>query len=49
MKANASRPKDEIDFATTVPHLDAAQRAWLREALALVHPGHRWLEVLAPS
>ena len=49
LKANASRPKDEIDFATTVPHLDAAQRAWLREALALVHPGHRWLEVLAPS
>ena len=47
LKANAGRPKDEADFATTLPHLEAGQRAWLREALALVHPGHRWLEALA--
>lgn len=49
LKANASRPKDEADFATTLPQLDAGQRAWLREALARVHPGHRWLEALAAS
>lgn len=49
LKAKASRPKDELDFGTTVPHLDVEQRAWLREALALVHPGHRWLEALASS
>ena len=49
LKANASRPKDEVDFATTLPHLDAGRRAWLRQALALVHPAHRWLEVLGPS
>ena len=47
MKANAARPKDEVDFATTLPHLESGQRAWLRETLALVHPGHRWLEKLA--
>ena len=48
-KAKASRPKDERDLAATLPHLDAGRRAWLREALALVHPGHRWLETLAAS
>jgi hypothetical protein len=47
LKANASRPKDELDFATTLPHLGAGHRAWLRDALALVHPGHRWLAELA--
>jgi len=49
LKANACRPKDEDDFATTLPHLDAEHRAWLRDALALVHSGHRWLELLAAS
>jgi hypothetical protein len=45
-KAKASRPKDEQDFVTVLPHLDAQRRAWLRDALALVHPGHRWLDEL---
>ena len=48
-KAKACRPKDELDLAATLPHLDAGRRTWLREALALVHPGHRWLEALAAS
>jgi hypothetical protein len=48
-KAKARRPKDELDLAVTLPHLDAGRRAWLREALALVHPEHRWLEALAAS
>ena len=47
LKANASRPKDELDFATTLPYLGAGHRAWLRDALALVHPEHRWLAELA--
>jgi hypothetical protein len=46
-KANSARPKDEDDFATVLPHLDADRRRWLREALALVNPEHRWLAALA--
>ena len=42
-KAKASRSKDEVDFTTVLPHLDASRRGWLRDALALVHPGHPWL------
>ena len=45
-KAKRERPKDEADFAAVLPHLDAARRRWLAEALELVHPGHRWLTQL---
>lgn len=45
-KAKAVRPKDEEDFAATLPLLDASRRRWLGDALALVHPGHPWLEAL---
>ena len=45
-KAKVVRPKDEMDFATVLPHLDARRRSWLRDALTLVHPGHAWLESL---
>jgi hypothetical protein len=45
-KAKAARPKDDGDFAAVVPLLDAERRRWLVEALALVHPGHRWLAEL---
>jgi hypothetical protein len=45
-KAKHSREKDEADFAAVHPLLSPAQRAWLADALALVHPGHRWLEAL---
>jgi hypothetical protein len=48
-KAKASRPKDEVDFATVLPHLDSSRRGWLRNALALVHPEHRWLERLSQT
>jgi GrpB-like predicted nucleotidyltransferase (UPF0157 family) len=37
------RPKDEADFRRALPHLDAEQRAWLREGLELTAPGHPWL------
>jgi hypothetical protein len=39
--------KNQADFAATLPRLDAARRAWLREALERVHPGHVWLGELA--
>jgi hypothetical protein len=45
-KAKHTRPKDDDDFAAVVPHLTDEGRRWLADALALVHPGHRWLEAL---
>ena len=45
-KAGAPTQKDEADLTVTLPLLRPAQRRWLEEALALVHPGHAWLEVL---
>ena len=40
-------PKNEADFAAVLPHLDAARRRWLSESLAIVHPDHPWLAMLA--
>lgn len=48
-KVRAARPKDEEDFATVLPHLDVDRRRWLHDALTLVQPGHRWLDVLGVS
>jgi hypothetical protein len=45
-KAKGSRSKDEDDFATVLPRLDARARIWLREALSLIHPGHHWITAL---
>lgn len=45
-KAKATRPKDEDDFAAVLPHLSGEARRWLRAALATVHPGHTWLDVV---
>jgi hypothetical protein len=45
-KAKHTRPKDDEDLAAVLPRLDADRRRWLREALELVHPGHRWLAEL---
>ncbi|MGC4191331.1 MAG: hypothetical protein QM589_09210 [Thermomicrobiales bacterium] len=42
-KAKARFPKNEDDFAAVLLHLSPAARRWLREALAMVHPGHAWL------
>jgi hypothetical protein len=39
-------PKNELDFADTLPHLNASRRAWLAEALARIHPRHEWLGAL---
>ena len=45
-KAKHRREKDQADFDAVLPLLDSDARAWLRDALALVHPGHPWLDAL---
>ena len=45
-KAKLCRPKDEVDFRSLVARLDDGARGWLREAVALAHPGHAWLAPL---
>jgi Aminoglycoside-2''-adenylyltransferase len=47
-KAKAARPKDEADLAACLPHLGNDQRVWLTTALERVHPGHPWLDRVAP-
>ncbi len=43
-KARRRWEKDEVDFAAVVPQLDASDRAWLRDAIALTEPAkHPWL------
>jgi hypothetical protein len=44
LKAKYLRPKDEVDFAATLPLLNAARRRWLADALARLHPDHAWLK-----
>ena len=46
-KAKGTRPQDEQDFATVVPLLDAAERAWLAETIACCHPESTWPARLA--
>ena len=43
LKARRVRAKDQQDFDTTSPLLDAESRTWLRESLGLAHPGHPWI------
>jgi Aminoglycoside-2''-adenylyltransferase len=38
--------KNQNDFAAVLPRLGADRRRWLREAIARVHPGHRWIHEL---
>jgi hypothetical protein len=45
-KAKHTRPKDDDDFAAVLPRLEPERRLWLRDALELVHPAHRWLSDL---
>ena len=45
-KAKHARSKDDGDLDAALPRLSGTRRAWLAEALELVHPGHRWLEQL---
>jgi hypothetical protein len=46
-KARRRWEKDDADFAAVLPDLAAADRAWLRAAIALTEPArHPWLEQL---
>ena len=45
-KAKNMRPKDQADFTTCLPRLDATERAWLLDALAHQHPVHPWCALL---
>ena len=45
-KAKSSRPKDDADLASALPLLGAEERQWLAQSIALVHPGHHWLQSL---
>ena len=42
-KAKQARPQDETDLANVLPELADDRRAWLAEAIELVHPGHPWV------
>lgn len=42
-KAKHTREKDQLDFEHVLPLLDPEARAWLADALAVVHPGHPWI------
>ena len=46
-KAKAPREKDAVAVAGVLPLLDADQRRWLADAIALVHPDHSWQAALA--
>lgn len=43
----STNAKDADDFSALAPHLTGPQRAWLRDAIAGIHPAHAWLEQLA--
>ena len=49
MKARMARPKDDRDLATILPMLEPDVRERLGTWIELVHPGHRWLEVIRAS
>lgn len=49
-KASALRPKDQADFAATLPHLDERRRRWLHDALLkTTDPQHPWAVELSQS
>ncbi len=45
-KARHAAAKDEHDFRLVADRIRGTRRAWLRDALELVHPGHRWIQAL---
>jgi len=45
-KSKSPRAWDEHDFHSVLPRLDAEQRRWLAEAIALDSPAHPWLQQL---
>lgn len=47
--SNQERSKDQADFETVYPLLDAERRAWLRWALLVTQPDHPWVNRLAQA
>jgi hypothetical protein len=47
-KSAEDRRRDHADFRLVLPILSPPQRAWLREALSVVRPGHSWMHSLQP-
>lgn len=45
-KSKDPTPTDEKDFEAVRPHLSESGASWLRRALTLTAPRHRWLERL---
>jgi hypothetical protein len=41
--AKSAEPKNEQDFDVALPRLTADAAHWLRDALTITVPGHRWL------
>jgi len=48
-KAKVVRPKDGLDLEVVLPELGEEPRAWLVNALRVMHPGHPWIERLGSS
>jgi hypothetical protein len=46
-KAKAPSTKDDADFRGMLSHLQSDQRSWLRHALDVTAPGHRWASILS--
>jgi hypothetical protein len=46
---HSAEPKNQADFAGTLPLLDDPAVGWLRQALARLHPGHPWLGALGQA
>ena len=44
--AKSTAPKNQVDFENARAHLSPDETAWLRDALRLTLPGHRWLRQL---
>lgn len=45
--AKSTEPKNQSDFEMAGPHLPPEAAAWLKHALQVTHPGHRWLHALS--
>jgi RimJ/RimL family protein N-acetyltransferase len=45
-KSRSVRPRDQADFERVAPRLNAAARAWLKDALLAVEPNHTWIRPL---
>lgn len=48
-KAKGRRKRDQADFEAALPRMSGERRDWLRAALEIAHPGHRWLSGLSRS